>query len=85
MIFEGIAGPPGHSWPSPSDRVQLDFCAAGAAGVAGQAVAALNRAVAARVTADQLAAADAVLRAAIDDERVARLAAFLSPPPSRPV
>ena len=50
-----------------------------------EVIAALNRAVAARVTADQLAAADAVLRASIEDEGVARLAAYLSPPPSAPV
>jgi DNA-binding MarR family transcriptional regulator len=49
-----------------------------------EVIAALNRAVAARVAADQLAAADAVLRASIEDERVARLAAYLSPPPEAP-
>ena len=48
-------------------------------------IAGLNRAVAARVTADQLAAADAVLRASIEDEGVARRAAYVSPPPSAPV
>jgi DNA-binding MarR family transcriptional regulator len=47
-----------------------------------EVIAELNRAVAARVAADQLAAADAVLRASIDDESVARLAAYISPPPS---
>ncbi len=46
-----------------------------------EVIAALNRAVAARVAADQLAAADAVLRASIEDEGVARLAAYLNPPP----
>ena len=45
----------------------------------------LNGVVAARVTADQLATADAVLRASIDGEGVARLAARISPPPSAPV
>jgi DNA-binding MarR family transcriptional regulator len=49
-----------------------------------EVIAALNRAVAARVAADQLAAADAVLRASIEDERVARLAGYLSPPPEAP-
>jgi DNA-binding MarR family transcriptional regulator len=46
-----------------------------------EVIAELNRAVAARVPADRLAAADAVLRASIDDEGVARLAAYISPPP----
>lgn len=45
----------------------------------------LNRALAAHVTADQLAAADAVLRTSIEDEGVARRAAFIIPPPSAPV
>jgi DNA-binding MarR family transcriptional regulator len=45
-------------------------------------IAGLNQSVAMRVTPAQLAAADAVLRASIEDEGVARLAAFLSPPPS---
>ncbi len=49
-----------------------------------EVIAGLNRALAARVPEDQLAAADAVLRASIDDERVARLAAFLTPPSHRP-
>jgi len=49
-----------------------------------EVIAGLNRAVAARVAADQLAAADAVLRASIEDARVARLAQFLAPPPSAP-
>lgn len=49
-----------------------------------EVIAGLNRAVAARVAADQLAAADAVLRASIEDEEVARRAAYLSPPPSAP-
>lgn len=49
-----------------------------------EVIAGLNRALAARVPEDQLAAADAVLRASIDDERVARLAAHLTPPPHRP-
>lgn len=49
-----------------------------------EVIAELNRAVAARVPADQLAAADAVLRASIDDEGVARLAAHISPPPRGP-
>ena len=49
-----------------------------------EVIAELNRAVVARVTADQLAAADAVLRAAIEDEGVARLAAYIAPPPSAP-
>ena len=50
-----------------------------------EVIAWLNRAVAARIPADQLAAADAVLRASIDDEGVARLAAYISPPPPGPV
>ena len=50
-----------------------------------EVIAELNRAVAARVAADQLATADAVLRASIDDEGVARLAAYISPPPPGPV
>jgi DNA-binding MarR family transcriptional regulator len=50
-----------------------------------EVIAELNRAVAARVTADQLATADAVLRASIDDKGVARLAAYLPPPPSPPL
>jgi DNA-binding MarR family transcriptional regulator len=50
-----------------------------------EVIAELNRAVAARVAADQLATADAVLRASIDDDSVARLAAYISPPPSAPV
>jgi DNA-binding MarR family transcriptional regulator len=50
-----------------------------------EVIAGLNRDVAARVAADQLAAADAVLRASIADEGVARLAAYISPPPSAPV
>ena len=49
-----------------------------------EVIAGLNRAVAARVAPDQLAAADAVLRASIEDEGVARLAAYLSPPPAGP-
>lgn len=48
-------------------------------------IAGLNRAVAARVTAGELAAADAVLRASIEDEGIARRAAYVSPPPSAPV
>jgi DNA-binding MarR family transcriptional regulator len=50
-----------------------------------EVIAGLNRAVVARVTTDQLAAADAVLRACIDDAGVARRAAYVSPPPSAPV
>jgi DNA-binding MarR family transcriptional regulator len=50
-----------------------------------EVIAGLNRAVAARVAADQLAVADAVLRASIDDEGVARLVGYISPPPSGPV
>jgi DNA-binding MarR family transcriptional regulator len=50
-----------------------------------EVIAELNRAVAARVTADQLATFDAVLRASIEDEGVARLAAYVSPPQSAPV
>ncbi|MGH3301929.1 MAG: MarR family winged helix-turn-helix transcriptional regulator [Streptosporangiaceae bacterium] len=50
-----------------------------------EVIAWLNRAVAARVAADQLAAADAVLRASIEDDGVARLATYISPPPSAPV
>jgi DNA-binding MarR family transcriptional regulator len=50
-----------------------------------EVIAGLNRAVAARVGADQLVAADAVLRASIEDEGVARRAARVSPPPSAPV
>jgi len=42
----------------------------------------LNWAVVTRVTPDELATADAVLRASIDDEGVARLAAYLTPPPA---
>jgi DNA-binding MarR family transcriptional regulator len=49
-----------------------------------EVIAGLNRSVAARVAPDQLAAADAVLRASIEDEGVARIAAFLSPPPAPP-
>jgi DNA-binding MarR family transcriptional regulator len=49
-----------------------------------EVIAGLNRAVAARVPADQLAAADAVLRASIQDEAVARRAAHVSPPPRAP-
>lgn len=40
----------------------------------------LNRAVAARVTPEQLVAADAVLRAALADARTPGIAAFLPPP-----
>jgi DNA-binding MarR family transcriptional regulator len=50
-----------------------------------EVIAGLNRALAARVTADQLAAADSVLRASIEDEGVARRAAYVSPPLSPPV
>ncbi len=50
-----------------------------------EAVAELNSALAARVAPDQLAAADAVLRASIEDEGVARRAAYVSPPPSAPI
>jgi DNA-binding MarR family transcriptional regulator len=50
-----------------------------------EVIALLNRGVAARVSPDQLAAADAVLRASIEDESVARLAAYLSSPSSGPV
>jgi DNA-binding MarR family transcriptional regulator len=50
-----------------------------------EVIAGLNQAVAARVTPDQLSAADAVLRASIEDERVTRIAAYLDPPPSTPV
>ncbi len=49
-----------------------------------EVIAQLNRAVAARVGADQLAAADAVLRASIEDAEVAGRAARVSPPPSAP-
>ncbi len=49
-----------------------------------EVIADLNRAVAARVTADQLATADAVLRASIEDEGVAHLAAYLNQPPGAP-
>jgi DNA-binding MarR family transcriptional regulator len=49
-----------------------------------EVIAELNRAVAARVEPDQLAAADAVLRASIEEEGVARRAAYVSPPPSAP-
>jgi DNA-binding MarR family transcriptional regulator len=45
-----------------------------------EVIAGLNRAVAARVAPDQLAAADAVLRASIEDEEVARRAGYVSPP-----
>lgn len=44
----------------------------------------LNRDVAARVTGDQLAAADAVLRAVLADEHTRTLAAHLPPPRSEP-
>jgi DNA-binding MarR family transcriptional regulator len=50
-----------------------------------EVIGGLNRALAARVAPDQLAAADAVLRASIEDEGVARRAAYLSPPPSAPI
>ncbi len=50
-----------------------------------EVIAGLNRAVAARVAPDQLAAADAVLRVSIEDDEVARRAAYVSPPPSPPV
>jgi DNA-binding MarR family transcriptional regulator len=43
-------------------------------------IARLNWAVATRVTPDQLAAADAVLRASIEDESVARRATHIGPP-----
>lgn len=43
-------------------------------------IAGLNLAVAARVTPDQLTAADAVLRASIEDDAVARRARHISPP-----
>jgi DNA-binding MarR family transcriptional regulator len=49
-----------------------------------EVIAWLNRAVASRVTPDQLAAADAVLRASIEDESVAARAAYIGPPPSGP-
>lgn len=49
-----------------------------------EVIAGLNRAVVTRVTADELATADAVLRASIQDEGVARLAAYIAPPPSTP-
>lgn len=42
----------------------------------------LNRRLAGRVTPGQLAAADAVLRASLDDEHARSLAAFLPPPPA---
>jgi DNA-binding MarR family transcriptional regulator len=54
------------------------------AGAIIEVIAGLNRALAARVTADELATADAVLRASIEDESVARRAASISPPPSAP-
>jgi hypothetical protein len=44
-------------------------------------IAGLNRAVAAKVTAGQLAAADAVLRASIEDDDVARRASRINLPP----
>jgi DNA-binding MarR family transcriptional regulator len=47
-----------------------------------EVIAGLNRALAARVTADQLATVDAALRASIEDEGVARRAAHVSPPAS---
>jgi DNA-binding MarR family transcriptional regulator len=50
------------------------------AGAIVEVIAGLNRGVAARVAPDQLMAADAVLRASIDDEAVARRAAYLTPP-----
>ena len=50
-----------------------------------EVIARLNWVVAGRVTAEQLAAADAVLRASIEDEDVARRAAYVSPPPSAPI
>jgi DNA-binding MarR family transcriptional regulator len=50
-----------------------------------EVIAGLNRVVAARVASDQLAAADAVLRASIGDEGVARRAAYVSPPAAPPI
>lgn len=44
-------------------------------------IAALNRALAAKVTTEQLAAADAVLRVSIEDDQVA-VSAERIPPPS---
>ena len=49
-----------------------------------EVIAGLNSAVAARVTPDQLAAADAVLRASIEGEGVVRRAAYVSPQPAAP-
>jgi DNA-binding MarR family transcriptional regulator len=49
-----------------------------------EVIAGLNRALADRVTAGQLAAADAVLRASIEDEGIASRAAYVSPPPAPP-
>ncbi len=47
-----------------------------------EVIATLNRALAAKVTPEQLAAADAVLRVSMDDDEVA-LSAQRIPPPSR--
>lgn len=47
-----------------------------------EVIAELNGAMATRVAAHDLAAADAVLRASIEDEGIARRAAFISPPSS---
>ena len=44
-------------------------------------IAGLNRAVAAKVTAGEMAAADAVLRASIEDDDVACRASRINPPP----
>ncbi len=68
-------------------KVNVALTSAGRAyaGAIIEVIALLNRAVATRVTPDQLAAADAVLRASIEDESVARRAADISPPPSGPV
>ncbi len=45
-----------------------------------QVIASLNRALAARAQPGQLAAADVVLRAAIDDDQIARIARRIPPP-----
>ncbi len=72
---------------SKSDARQLDVTLTARGEAFAQAivdaVAALNQRTALRVDHDQLLAADAVLRAALPDERARRLAERLVPPPDR--
>ncbi len=63
-------------------NVVLTSAGRGYADAITEVIARLNQAVAARVAPDQLAAADAVLRASIQEESIARRAACISPPPS---